>query len=159
MNRRFTVFVMFSFALFLFAGLAFGQGRGQTGQDQKKLPPFVEETNIPDGKAVLYVYRPGDLPPVGWLKASPLIILGNELVGTLTNAGYLVCFVDPGNVKLWIVSTSSKSLKMDFVAGQIYYVKGGFGYSLLPQYWDMSLSQVPREAGKTEISKCERIPD
>jgi len=83
-------------------------------------PPFVE-ASVPDGKALIYIYRPAD----PWKKYNPIVLSRSGPVAILKE-GRIRYVTDAGVVKLWIVSMTSGEIKIDAVAGQIYYIKGGF---------------------------------
>lgn len=68
-------------------------------------PPFMEEPSIPEGKALVYIYRPSSF--VG--SAISYLVTANDMpVVTLYNGGYFPYFTDPQTIRFW-AKTESES--------------------------------------------------
>lgn len=125
-------------------------GQSAQPQAQNARAPFVED-NAPDGKAQVYVYRPGSR----WLSDyNRILIFTNEPVGILSVSKYLSFTASEGETRLWFTGASSATLAIDAVAGQTYYVKaysahGSIGAS------SASLTLMPRETALKEIADCD----
>jgi len=108
-------------------------------------PPFVE-SSVPEGKALVYIYRLEGFNDV-------LILARSGPIGRLPPKSYLSYTPDPETVKLWLTGTSVADLKMDVVAGQIYYVKAEIGPGLFfAGTWTCSLKLVPRADAMKEMA-------
>jgi hypothetical protein len=85
---------------------------------------FEPVANIPEGKALVYVYRPGSM--VG--AAVHYSINANESKVSeahLRNGTYLVYFAEPGRYTFWAqVTNTRRSADLDVEAGKTYYVRG-----------------------------------
>jgi hypothetical protein len=112
-------------------------------------PAFVED-NVPEGKALIYMYYQ-DNSKDNW---GPLVLAKSGPIGILVHNSYRAYLAEPGTIKLWLVNFYASELKLDVVAGQIYYVKGGHAFG---GHIDFEL--VPSEAAKTEIAECQRLAD
>jgi hypothetical protein len=115
-------------------------------------PPFTEEPSIPEGTALVYIYRPGNF--VG--SAVSYLVYANETpVVELYNGGYFPYFADPGAIRFWAKTESESSVTIEVAAGQRYFVKGtvGMGFFVGRPY----LTFVPQESGQIEIMNCKRI--
>jgi hypothetical protein len=81
-------------------------------------------------------------------------------LGVLDLGTYLTYITEPGTIKLWIVSMSSKELKVEAVAGQIYYVTAGLNPVLFgPPIPGSFLDLKPREDARKEIAGCKPLPE
>jgi hypothetical protein len=120
--------------------------------------PFVEGT-VPDGRALIYIYRPADnWGPQFWASAAPLVFAKNELAAIMSIDSYCSYVTNPGTIKFFLVSASTTSLTMEDVAGQMYYVKAGFELKVLVGT-DVTLKLMPHEVGKTEIAGCKQVTE
>ncbi len=102
----------------------------------------VEE--IPDGKALVYIYRPGSM--VG--AAVHYTVNANEeevSEAHLKNKSYLVYFADPGRYTFWAqVTNTRREVDLDVESGKTYYIKGDCCEFMIPDI---------KEAEK-DIQKC-----
>ncbi|MEE4260855.1 MAG: DUF2846 domain-containing protein [Bacteroidales bacterium] len=102
----------------------------------------VEE--IPEGKALVYIYRPGSM--VG--AAVHYSVNANEEKVSdahLKNKTYLVYFADPGRYTFWAqVTNTRREVDLDVEAGKTYYIKGDCCEFILPDIKD----------AEKDIQKC-----
>jgi hypothetical protein len=93
---------------------------------------FTPVTEIPAGKALVYIYRPGSM--VG--AAVHYSINANDVKVSeshLKNKSYLVYFAEPGRYTFWAqVTNTRRSVDLDVEAGKIYYVKGDCCSLIIP---------------------------
>ena len=114
-------------------------------------PPFKPEASVPSDKALVYVYRP---PVMHGAVYSPYVIVGSNAPVALRNGGYFTTFVLPGDVLVSISNVGMRSLNINAVAGESYYVKGGTAF-MAGGY--PALSLVPSETALPEIRECKLI--
>ena len=105
---------------FTFVSPLFGSPSGNPSPPPPPPPPPFVEDNVPDGKALIYIYR-----VAGMGEFDPLVIAKTGPVKTLAMDTYIAYVTDPGTVKLWLVSLGTKELQIEAVAGQIYYITVG----------------------------------
>jgi hypothetical protein len=106
---------------------------------------FAPVTEIPEGKALVYIYRPGSM--VG--AAVHYSINANDTKVSeshLRNKSYLVFFADPGRYTFWAqVTNTRREVDLDVEAGKTYYVRG-----------DCCELKIPTlEEAEKEIIKCD----
>jgi hypothetical protein len=105
---------------------------------------FNPVNEIPDGKALVYIYRPGSI--VG--AALSYTVNANDVkvsVARLKNKSYLVYFAEPGRYTFWAqVTNTRRAVDLDVEAGKIYYVRGDCCTLIIP----------PLEKAKKEIVNC-----
>ncbi len=115
-------------------------------QGYKKVP-FQEVKEIPEGKALVYIFRPSSM--VG--AAVHFTVNANDQKVSeqhLRNGTYLVFFADPGQYMFWAtVSTNRAEVIVDLEAGNTYYIEGH----------SVSLELVSEEVGKKKIRKCKML--
>mgnify|MGYP001825639715 CR=1 FL=1 len=102
----------------------------------------VEE--IPEGKALVYIYRPGSM--VG-AAVHYTVHANDDIVSEyhLRNKSYLVFFADPGRYTFWAqVTNTRREVDLDVEAGKTYYVRGDCCEFIIPD----------TEDAKKEIVKC-----
>jgi hypothetical protein len=95
----------------------------------QKFEPVKE---IPPGKALIYIYRPGSM--VGAL-VHYTVNANDEKVSEahLRNNTYLVFFADPGSHTLWReVSGARSKVILNVEAGKTYYVRGSCCDLIIP---------------------------
>jgi len=118
---------------------------------------FVPVDKIPDGKAVIYVYRNFN---VGGVASSHRIYANGELVADFENAGYYPYVVSPCKVMfssksetispiIDLINSRDNLLTIDAVAGQTYYAEFHIGDTFGPK-----LFLVSQEIGSKRIQKC-----
>ena len=102
----------------------------------------VEE--IPEGKALVYIYRPGSM--VG-AAVHYTVNANDEKVSEahLKNKSYLVFFAKPGRYTFWAqVTNTRREVDLDVETGKTYYVRGDCCEFIIPDL----------EKAKKEIVKC-----
>jgi len=107
----------------------------------QKFEPVKE---IPEGKALVYIYRPGSM--VG--AAVHYTVNANEEKVSdahLKNKSYLVYFADPGRYTFWAqVTNTRREVDLDVEAGKTYYIKGDCCEFMIPDLKD----------AEKDIQKC-----
>ena len=113
--------------------------------------PFKSVTEIPQGKGLVYIYRPASV--VG-SAISYDIFTGNEKIGRLLPGGYLTYFATPGELELWGKTEAKGSITLDVKADQIQYVKGSLSVGFF--VGRPVLMTVEPEVGQQEIAECKQ---
>ncbi len=113
--------------------------------------PFKSVTEIPQGKGLIYIYRPGSI--VG-SAVSYEIFAGNEKIGRLLPGGYLTYFANPGELELWGKTEAKGSITLDVKADQTQYVKGSLSVGFF--VGRPVLMTVEPEVGQQEITECKQ---
>ena len=107
----------------------------------QKFEPVKE---IPEGKALVYIYRPGSM--VG--AAVHYTVNANDKKVSeahLRNKSYLVYFAEPGRYTFWAqVTNTRREADLDVEAGKTYYVRGDCCEFIIPSF----------EKAEKEIVKC-----
>jgi hypothetical protein len=85
---------------------------------------FQEITVIPNGKALIYFYRPSSM--VGALISYTINVNDDKVSeARLKNGTYLVYFALPGIYNFWVmVAEAKREVKMRVEAGKTYYIRG-----------------------------------
>lgn len=107
----------------------------------QKFSPVKE---IPEGKALVYIYRPGSM--VG-AAVHYTVNANDEKVSEdhLRNKTYLVFFAEPGRYTFWAqVTNTRREVDLDIEADKTYYVRGNCCEFIIPDL----------EKAKKEIVKC-----
>lgn len=126
-------------------------------QNKYMTTKFQEVTSIPEGKAVIYIYRPGEFTG----SAIHYGINANDVPISrvhLYNGGYFAYFVDPGQIILTAeVAKESTTAVVNAEAGQKYFVRG----SIRTGTWvgRPYLETVDNAIGIREIVKCKLLVD
>ena len=108
---------------------------------------FEPVNEIPDGKALVYIYRPGSM--VG-AAVHYSVNANDEKVSEahLKNKSYLVYFADPGRYTFWAqVTNTRREVDLDVEAGKTYYVRGDCCEFIIP-----SLEKAEKEIVKCKLS-------
>ena len=112
---------------------------------------FAPRASVPDGKALIYVYRNGALHGAMF---TPTVILGSDVKISLGVSGYYPYLAPAGPLLIRINNVGTRSFTLDAKAGQTYYVRGG----LIPMAAGFpSLGQVPAAEALPELQNCKRI--
>jgi len=109
---------------------------------------FEPVNEIPEGKALVYIYRPGSM--VG-AAVHYTVNANDEKVSEahLKNKSYLVFFAEPGRYTFWAqVTNTRREVDLDVEAGNIYYVRGDCCEFIIP-----SLDKAEKEIVKCKLSK------
>lgn len=115
--------------------------------------PFTKVDSIPDGKGVVYIYRPAHFTGsavYGTLKANDVPIT------KVTNGGYFPYVAEPGMLHLSIATETTNSTDVDVEAGKETYVKSSVSIGLLVGH--LTLTEVSPEIGAQEIHECKLLP-
>lgn len=115
-------------------------------------PKFHQATKIPDGMALVYVYRPSSIFGV----AAPYDVkVGDSVIATLHDGGYFPYYAKPGELELWAKTETRSAVTLTVKAGEIYYVKGTVRTGLFLKR--PHLIPVPTSVGEAEIVECKLI--
>lgn len=130
---------------------------------------FQMVSNIPEGKAVIYFYRPTE--EEGTDLRYPIYRIKKDgkpvLIAVLYNGGYYPYLTKAGYVRVYAKSAirryrdafPSQSIDFTIKPGEARYIRtynGGVAMSLgMPK----SLAEMRPEVGKREISACALIPE
>jgi hypothetical protein len=154
--------VSFSFMLIILATSLLGQVSSNAPSPQpqpQKEQSFLEVSKIPEGKAIVYIYRaPNEKGEEAF--AVPTVFSKSGPIGILPGAGYYACVVDPGAVKFWFVCDISKDIVVEAVAGKAYYIKVTPAFApTIVELIDLRIEIIPAEKAKTdaEILYCKPL--
>ena len=119
-------------------------------------PQFRAVESMPDGKSAVYFYRPARF--YGGARSPSIYDNGEKIVDGVTNGGYTVYFVKPGehvfSSKAAILSESS--VRMNSKApGEEYYIRMDILAGAMKS--DVKLYRVYPEQGREEIVDCKLI--
>ena len=117
-------------------------------------PVYRPVDAIPDGMALIYIYRESQFIGAG---VAYDVKVGETVVTTLHSGGYYPYFVKPGEVELWARTEAKSAVTVDVKAGEVYYVKGEVGVGFF--VGRPHLRVVAREKGEKEIKECKLIPE
>lgn len=112
---------------------------------------FTTATSVPDGKALIYVYRNGAFAGAAM---TPTVTMGSDIKFPLGLSGYYPYVAPAGPILIRITDVGTRSITLDAKAGQTYYVRGGLAFMAagFP-----SLGQVPAAEALAELQNCKRI--
>ena len=138
------------FRFFVFLAVTFVTGCA-TG------PKFAVVDKVPDGKALIYLYR---MFNVGGVASTHAIFANGELITALDNASYYPYIVSPGKVifssrsespsaLINLVNSKDHLLTINAVSGQTYYAEFHIGDT-----WGPKLILVPQDVGANRLQKC-----
>jgi hypothetical protein len=142
-------------AAFVAGCSAFSQGKPQPKPNPYAGPPRFVREEIPEGKAIVYIYYTGSVAraPLLLADSGPLAVLHlGRTDDNLFFGSYFPYVVDPGKVRLWMSCTNAATITVDVTAGQEYFVK--FDIDAISQA--VSLQIVPAMTAKTkeEVLYC-----
>ncbi len=120
-------------------------------------PKFASVNKVPEGKALIYVYR---MFNIGGVASFHRIYANGELVADFANASYYPFIVSPGKVTfssqsesispiIDLINSKDTLLTIDAISGQTYYAKFHIGDT-----WGPKLFLVSQEIGSKRIQKC-----
>jgi len=98
-----------------------------TTMAQNKKTPFKEITVIPEGKALIYIYRPSRMAGAVY---HYFINANDKKVSNihLYNKTYFFYYADPGQCELWLMYWNQRySVLVDVEPGKTYYVEVNSG--------------------------------
>ena len=116
---------------------------------------YFEALNpIPEGKAVVYIYRVSSYAAAIHYKVNandePVMHMA------LYIDGYMVYLADPGKLELWAqMGKHREGIDLDVVAGKSYFVEG----SVVSDSWTSMphFTLVPKDKALKQIHKCKRL--
>lgn len=123
---------------------------------------FTPITNIPDGKALVYIYKPKT-----YGKEKFRVEANGEPVTILEKGGYYPYLATPGTVVFTAKAKArignvlapaiipKSALTLSAEPGKVYYIKEPGGFKLTVK---LDLVQVPTELAEKEIQKCKLLP-
>ena len=112
-------------------------------------PKFAPLDSIPEGKALVYIYRPNSIIG-GAIRFH--VAVGGERIVYLIRGGYYPYFADPGETTFW-ARTEAKAETTEYLeAGETYYLKGGVGIGLMVGRPRLSFEDA--DAGAKAVKKC-----
>ena len=113
-------------------------------------PDFKKVDEIPQGKALIYIYR----PPTMWGAAlTPSVVIDKLNAIQLTVGGYYPYLSDPGEVTIALIHTGRMATKLPVKTGQTYYVKATLQVMGAPY-----IEALSADAAQPELSECKRLP-
>ena len=114
--------------------------------------PFQAITEIPPGKALVYLYRPGSFMGGG---PEYDVAVGDERIAALAPGGYIPYFARPGRAEFWAHTQAIGVLTAELTAGQVYYLRGGIQSDVGTKR--PSLEQVGKAVAMAELAKCKLL--
>jgi hypothetical protein len=147
MKKRIVSFLIpviaISFAVFL-AGCASFDG-----------PQFSKFEQVPQGKAIVYFYRPKAF--VGGAVSYDVWVDGINVPFTrIYNGGYFPYIADPGKILFKAKTEAEKEIAIDAKSGEAYYIWCSVGMGLF--VGRPHLEQVTREVAEPDIKNCRLLP-
>ncbi|TNF92924.1 MAG: DUF2846 domain-containing protein [Gammaproteobacteria bacterium] len=116
-------------------------------------PIYQEVDSVPDGKALVYIYRPGKFMGGGVVFDVHAGNVEDDMaIVELRSGGYYPYFAQPGELQLWAKTESMTSLTLDINAGDRRYIKGTVGVGFL--VGRPKLTEVDEQTGAREIKEC-----
>ena len=114
--------------------------------------PFEAVTEIPPGRALVYLYRPGSL-----LGGGPAydVAVGDERIAALAPGGYIPYFARPGRAEFWAHTQAIGVLTAELEAGKVYYLRGGIQTDIGTSRPSFEL--VGRDVAMAELAKCKLL--
>lgn len=114
-------------------------------------PPFVEITDVPADKGLVYLYRPAT--PLGCAVIPPITARG-KTVTSLRAGGYYPYLCQPGEAEFTATTEATSSITIDVKAQRAYYVKETINVGFF--VGRPHLMEVPAETAKAEIKDCRK---
>ena len=114
-------------------------------------PKFTEETGIPEGKALVYIYFPVSYYPT---RVVATVMANQKPVTTLEKGYYFPYIVSPGSIDFWATQSTEPSVKcithviLDVEAGREYFLHVG------ADLFAVMLQALPRESAMQTITDC-----
>jgi hypothetical protein len=139
--KRLTIVVLSVVVVVVLASCASNQGSqsGMGEQDIQRVTSsspttFVEEANVPEGKALLYIYWPGQMALQFDETGDPLVLAKSGPIGILPQGGYYRYVTESGTIKLWLVSLYAKGLKFELLLAR-HIMSGSVFPAIFPVLW------------------------
>lgn len=115
-----------------------------------KGPIFEDYGEIPDGKALVYIYRNAE---VAGYKRRYRVQANGDLVTIMMSGGYFPALVDPGHVV--ISADRYDSVEFDLAPGDVRWVR----FDLITHFatMEVQLTDVDPEMAALEIASAKRL--
>lgn len=117
-------------------------------------PVYEKVTTVPEGKGLVYLYRPGSFIGGG---VAYDVKVGETVITTLHNGGYYPYMATPGEVEFWAKTEARSAVTLDVKSGETYYIKGTVGVGFF--VGRPHLMVVPAVTAESEIAECKLIPE
>ena len=108
----------------------------------------MENVNIPEGKALLYVVRPEFMGKLIKIK----VFSGEDLLGYTKGRNYFHTFLEPGKHNFISKAENKGKLDLEIEAGKTYYIKQKIGMGFLKVR--NKLLQLEQKEAEREMTKC-----
>ena len=131
----------------LLVGLLFLAGCAASGAK------FTPIDAIPEGKALVYIYRPNSLMG-GAIRYH--VAVGDEQIVYLVRGGYYPYLADPGETTFWARTEARADVTEVLEPGETYYLQGGVGIGVA--VGRPRLAFVDAERGAREVAACVQLP-
>jgi len=115
-------------------------------------PPFKKVETIPEGSALVYVYRPDHF--AGSIVSFD-VSAGKNLVSWIGNGSYYPYIASPGEIEFWAKTESKASVTLDVKAGETYYVRASVSIGAF--VGRPFLEIVTTQVGEDEIRECKLV--
>jgi hypothetical protein len=116
--------------------------------------PFQAVAEIPPGKALVYLYRPGSFLGLGGGPDYDVAV-GDERIAALAPGGYIPYFARPGRAEFWAHTQAVSVLTAQLKAGGTYYLRGGIQSDVGTKR--PSLELVGEDVARSELAKCKLL--
>lgn len=116
-------------------------------------PAFEAVGAVPQGKALVYIYRPSGFIGAG---VRYHVAARGERIVYLTPGGYFPYIAEPGEIEFWAKTEAKETITTDLEPGATYYLKGSVGIGVAvgrPRFEFVDASR-----GAREVSECNLLP-
>lgn len=123
---------------------------------------FVKLDNVPQGKALIYIYRPRGT--VGFLYPIDIYV-DDRLLVRLPHGSYYPYLVEPGEVELitkgWLLKGVDESITIQVKAGATYFLKMQFYFvdKTKDSKINATFVKMFKENAEEEIKECKIVLD
>lgn len=115
------------------------------GQDYKNLEP-------PEGKSLLYVYRPS---VAGAVIPMP-VICDERMIGSTRGKTFIYAYIAPGKHTITAEAERPATLEIETEAGKTYYIRQKVKMGIAMARTDLEL--VDEAEGRNKLNKCCKTP-
>jgi hypothetical protein len=112
-------------------------------------PAFKRVAQLPQGKALVYIYR---APAVAGSGVSYIVRADGKDIVDLEAGGYFPYLADPGEIEFSAQTEASAEATEDLREGKTYYLKGDIGLGFFVGH--PQLSFVDGAQGEKEVAEC-----
>jgi hypothetical protein len=131
------------------AVLLVGCGRAPVGDYEP-----VKESDVPQGKAVVFIYRPPSL--LGTLDVCNMEI-GEEVIGGLDSGRYTHLFVEPGKIRFQTDGAFEAIVTVNVREGAPVFIRQTWGFG--PSGLRPRLENMTRIKAEAELASCIFVED